>query len=279
MVIYGITSNWQSTVDAIQNRRGGPPPALEIAFASLGFYLALLALPYLAIVGATAFAEERDGNHFDLLCITLLDQADLVHAKAARLALVGLTMILLPTLIVGLTLVLGWSTWWAASLIVLHCLAAAAFWLLLGMALSLRMAKTSQAIVVCLALVLVFIVSGVLIDISFSNNPTFFALSSSPFHCMFVLVCDNLVERTTLPSGMTLSGMRSISIFYTLANAVAPYAMYWWALQPALPWRAEHPMWLAHAKTEASRVSSAAPLKTPEAAQPAIPSEPICTLR
>ena len=165
-------------------------------------YLSFLALPYLAVSGATAFAEERDGNHFDLLCITLLDQRHLIQAKAARLLRLGLVMLLLPFVLQVLVLVLGWSRWSALVLNGLHCLAAAAFWLMLGMAIGLRMAKTVQAIVLTFAIGFVIGILVPWISMMIDEEKLLpVALCCSPAQCMFVQMMDNRVEKIGRPGG------------------------------------------------------------------------------
>ena len=209
--------------------------------------MALLALPFLAILGATAFAEERDGGHLDLLCITLLDQRDLVLAKAARLAGSGAWIIALPIALEGVIVAIGWGTSWAFVLTTLHCLAAAAFWLSLGMALSLRLAKTSQALITALTLVLVFMAAGPTLAALFANEINTFAMSSTPLHCIFLQVVDNRVQPFYSSNGLTVEQVRVASLCYTLAHAIGAVALYCWTLRPAPPWRAAS--WLPYATT------------------------------
>jgi len=201
-------------------------------------YLSFLALPYLAVSGATAFAEERDGNHFDLLCITLLDQRHLIQAKAARLLRLGLVMLLLPFVLQVLIWGLGWSRSSAVVLNVLHCLAAAAFWLMLGMAIGLRMAKTAQAVVLTVAIGFVIGILIPWVSMMIDENKLLpIALCCSPAQCMLVQMTDNRVEEIQPPGDMTLAHVRGLSLFYTLLYAVGAAAMYLWALRPYGPWQ------------------------------------------
>jgi hypothetical protein len=270
-VLIGIASSWEITVRTIRlsgTMMGMPPPSLMIALFTLPLYLIFLAFPYLAITGATAFAEERDGNHFDLLCITLLDQRHLVHAKAARLARVGLSIMALPMLLEVLLLAMGWTTWWALRFATLHCVAAGAFALILGMALSLRLAKTSQAIVLTLGLLLAIgSVGPLMTNFVVAEFEVPLIMTCPPAHCMFLSMADNLVEPQRFYHGITLEVLRAISLFYTLAYALGALVMYWWALQPAPPWRAEHPLWLSYAITESRRSLAAAPSVAPQPAE------------
>jgi hypothetical protein len=280
-VLTGIALNWEITVRTIRlsgTMIGMPPPSLMIAVFTLPFYLALLAFPYLAITGATAFAEERDGNHLDLLCITLLDQRDLVHAKAARLARAGLSIMALPILLEVLLLQMGWTTWWAMALTTLNCLAAAAFCLMLGMALSIRLAKTSQAIVVTLGLLLAIMSAGpfmtLLVNVRDSELPL--VMTSPPVQCTFLSVADNVVEPERLPGRMTIEALRAICAFYTLAYAAGAIGMYCWALLPAPPWRDDESIWLSYAITGSGR-SPFAEIPHPAPLSPQIlPGEPVC---
>jgi ABC-type transport system involved in multi-copper enzyme maturation permease subunit len=238
-LLIAIGIYWQASANTIASGQAGTPPAsLLIAVIGMLLYLSFLALPYLAVSGATAFAEERDGDHFDLLCITLLDQRHLIQAKAARLLRLGLVMLLLPFVLQVLVLALGWSRWSALVLNVLQCTAAAAFWSMLGMAIGLRMAKTVQAIVLT---VVIGIAIGIVIPwISMmidENNLLPIALCCTPAQCMLLQVQDNRVEEIGPPGTMTLVQLRWLSLFYTLLYAAAAAAMYRSALRPYGPWR------------------------------------------
>jgi hypothetical protein len=231
-MLAGMAAYWESTVAALatMSTSGTPPVSLVIGVYGLFLYMALLALPYLTILGATAFAEERDGGHLDLLCITLLNQRDLVYAKAARLARSGAAIMVLPIVLELLIFAMGWATSWALVLTSLHCLAAGVFWLALGMALSLRIPKTSQ---------------GPTLAALFFNDVNVVSLSSTPMHCMFLQIFDNRVEPQQGGSnGLTIEKARAASLCYTLAYFLGAAGMYAWALRPATPWQAS---WLPHA--------------------------------
>jgi len=238
-VLGSIAYYWRVSVGLMGPPTGAPPPSLLIAVFAMFLYLGFLAFPYLGVLGASAFAEEREGNQFDLLCITLLDQRDLVHAKVARLARSGVAMMMLAWLLQTAVLALGWSTWTGFVLMALHCLAAGAFWLMLGMAIGLRTARTSQAIMITLGIMLVAMLLTPMVTMMLSEYLFALALVSSPLHCMFLHMTDNRIDiNMHLPGEMTVTGLRAVSLFYTLAHAVGAVLLYVSALQPAGPWRA-----------------------------------------
>ena len=238
-VLTSIALNWEATVAALRSGTfpAAPPVAMIVAAFSLFLYLAFLALPYLTITGAAAFSEERDGNQFELLRVTLLEQRQLIFAKAARLLRTGLGILMLPLVLEMLIWGMGWATWPALVLTALHCLAAGAFWSMLGMAVGLRMAKTSQAIVVSLVALSAAGLFVPWVAMMIDEERLFaVALCSPPAHCMFLQVVDNHVQPGMLPGDMTLRELRGLSIFYTWAYATGAVAMLVWALQPADAW-------------------------------------------
>jgi ABC-type transport system involved in multi-copper enzyme maturation permease subunit len=263
-VLSGIAINWDTTVKIlITPPASAPPPSLIIAMYSLILYVALLMLPYLAIVSATSFAEEHDGGHLDLLCITLLDQRDLVHAKLARLAILGAGIVAMPIVLETLILIMGWATVWAWLLTSLHCLAATAFWLTLGLAVSIHVQKTSKALILALSLVLAGMASGPLIlSLIGHEEAAPLAMISTPFHCVFLQITDNHVEPERMQS-WTVESLRILSLLFTLGNVVGAIVCYVWALRPAPPWQAAHAFWLPDTITSPRPIRQRAPQPVP----------------
>jgi hypothetical protein len=72
VVLALIVREWPSSVRAMSApAAGGPPPAVCIISMVATFcHLAFLASPFLAVTGATAFADEREGRMDELLRLT-----------------------------------------------------------------------------------------------------------------------------------------------------------------------------------------------------------------
>jgi len=138
LVVVGlIVREWPSSVQAM--------PAVTFC------HLAFIAFPFLAVAGATGFADERDGRMLELIRLTDLRHSELVNAKSVRLAVLVLILLMPPLIISGVRVAIGYSTWMSLILVTANCLASLAFAALLGLAIGIRSRKTIHAVATTIA--------------------------------------------------------------------------------------------------------------------------------
>ncbi len=239
-----IVADWQEMKDLA--RAGpipaGPPVAMIVAFISVFFHLAVIALPYLATAGATAFAEERDSNQLDLLLTTDLDHREIVRAKAVRLAGLVVVIMLFPVLVTAMFHAVQFHSFGEFLLMAAQCLASGALAASLGLALSVFRPKPTQAVVTNLAILIVlwFAIPLCAMFVALNREPI---LLSPPLH--WLMFVESFPRRYT-PND-SWNHMYTTSVFVSAAYAMASLALYWCALPALGLWRRlERLVWGLH---------------------------------
>jgi hypothetical protein len=238
-VLTLIVREWPSSVLAVANPTASGPPPLVCIISSVATFchLAFLAFPFLAVAGATGFADEREGRMLELIRLTDLRHAELVNAKVVRLARLVLILLLPPLVLTGVMVAIGYSTWMSSLLVTTNCLASFAFAALLGLAIGVRSRKTSHAV----ATTIVFgLVGGILIPVlsmlSVRGGPTpaqyAFVTVSPPIQCYFLMFHDTAGVMTPLPE-ISVVVMRVVAASWTAAFGLASLGLYFSALRAA----------------------------------------------
>jgi len=234
-VLAVIAWEWKNT--NLQRAMGTGPPALGVIAALSTFcYLSFLALPYLAVAGATAFAEERDRPLMDSLRVTDLEQREIVRAKAIRLMRVWAGMMLLPILLILCLASVRWTSPTGCLLMAGRCLSSGTFAAMLGLAVGLRARSTLQAILVTLVTGLI---GGFFIPLAaFGVGPGVVGYTiltvSPPVHCYLLAFQESPLGP---PGTISIAELRYVAAGWTTAFAMASVLLYRLSLAPAGPWR------------------------------------------
>jgi hypothetical protein len=238
VVIALIVREWPSSVLAMTTPAvGGPPPLVCIISAVATFgHLAFLAFPFLAVAGATGFADERDGRMDEFLRLTDLRHSEMVNAKLVRLALFGLVLLMPPMLLTAVMVAIGYLTWMGSLLVTANCLASLAFAALLGLAIGVRSRKTSHAVATT---IVVGLVGGFLIPVlsvlSVRGGPSFtqyaLVMMSPPIQCYFLMFYDSV--RGDLTPEISRVAMRTVALAWTVAFGLASLGLYLSSLRVA----------------------------------------------
>jgi ABC-type transport system involved in multi-copper enzyme maturation permease subunit len=248
ILVSGIAWEWQG--GALQNAMGPGPPALAvIAAVAIFAHLSLLALPYLAVAGATAFAEERAKRLIDFLRLTDLEPCEIVRAKAIRLMRTWAGMMLLPMLLVLCLVLVRWTAPIGCLLVAALCLSAGAFAVMLGLAIGLRARSTFQAILLTLVTGLIggFFVPvaamGTVAAIGADSTPGIVRHAvitmSVPVHCFLLAIGDSSLGP---PWAVSLVEQRWVALGWTAAFVASSATLYRMSLNrlPALPASSRH---------------------------------------
>jgi ABC-type transport system involved in multi-copper enzyme maturation permease subunit len=235
VIVLGIIAHqWSESVQVVSapGPRSNPPPVCAIAGAATFAYLGFFAFPFLAISGAGAFSDERNGRMVELLTLTDLRQTELVHAKWARLQMLAVVLCVPPMLLMGVSLFIGYLTWAGWLLAVGHCLASFAFAITFGMAIALSTQKTSHATATT---IVAGLVGGFLIPflafLSVTSVPSplqyTLATMSPPVQCFFLAMFDAEFRDMASPaSTISRATMRGIALWWTLAYGLASCLLY-----------------------------------------------------
>jgi ABC-type transport system involved in multi-copper enzyme maturation permease subunit len=240
-VLGWLVLDWQNV--SASSRAGGlagmPPAAFMAAILSVFFYMGVVTLPYLAATGATAFSEERETNQLELLLGSDLDHAEIVRAKAVRLFSLLIVMMLFPVLVTAALRGMWYVSVSTFLLMAFQCFAAGAFAVSLGLTIGIVCAKTSQAVVTTLSILLALWLGLPLIG-ALAGSDEFMALWSPPVHWLLMVETDNRISSTD-PRQMQLRGMSAlVSVVY----AIASVALYVCSLPKLDPWqRLERIVW------------------------------------
>lgn len=243
VVLTLIVREWSSSVQAVSAPvAGGPPPLVFIiTYVATFCHLAFLAFPFLAVAGATAFADEREGRMDELIRLTDLRHSELVNAKVIRLALLVLILLTPPLFLAGVRVAIGYSTWISMLLVTANCLASFAFAALLGLAIGVRSRKTSHAV----ATTIVFgLVGGFLIPVlsvfSVRGGPSFTQYTlvtiSPPIQCTFLMFNDTVRRDITPAAEISIAAMRTVALAWTAAFGLASLGLYVFSLR-ATVWK------------------------------------------
>lgn len=226
-----IVREWPSSARAVLTPATGrpPPTACIISMVATFCHLAFLACPWLAVTGATAFAEEREGRMDELLRLTDLRHSELVHAKLARFALTVLILLMPPLLLAGMRVAIGYSTWVSLLLVTANSTASLAFAVLLGLAIGVRSRKTSHAVATTIVCGLIggFLIPVLsLISVRGGPSVTQYALVtiSPPVQCYFLMFHDTVHREMKL--GISVAAVRTVALAWTAAFGLATLGLY-----------------------------------------------------
>jgi hypothetical protein len=231
-LVFGlIVREWPASVRAMSApASGGPPPtACIVSMVATFCHLAFIASPFLAVTGATAFADEREGHMDELLRLTDLRRSELVHAKLARFALLVLVLSMPPLLLASVMVAIGYSTWVSLLLVTANSTASLSFAVLLGLAIGVRSRKTSHAVATTIVLGLI---GGFLIPVlsvaSMQGGPSVthytLAMISPPIQCYFLMFYDTI--HGELPPLISIAAMRIVALAWTAAYGLATFGLY-----------------------------------------------------
>jgi hypothetical protein len=242
LVVVGlIVREWSSSVQAVAAQAMGGPPPVVCIIASVGTFchLAFIAFPFLAVAGATGFSDEREGRMLELIRLTDLRHSELVNAKSVRLALLVLILLMPPLVLTAVMVAIGCSTWMSLILVTANCLASLAFAASLGLAIGVRLRKTSHAVATTIAFGLV---GGIMVPflsmLSVRAGPTStqysFVTLSPPVQCFFLMMGDTLRGGTTPAPTISVGTMRAVALMWTLAYGLASLGLYLSSLRVAV---------------------------------------------
>lgn len=231
VVIALIVREWPSSVRALAApaASGPPPAACIISMVATFCHLAFLASPFLAVAGATAFADEREGRMDELIRLTDLRRSELVNAKLARFALLVLILMMPPLLLAGIRVAIGFSTWTSLFLVTANSTASLVFAVLLGLAIGVRSRKTSHAVV---ATIVIGLIGGFLIPVlsafSVRGAPSIaqysMAMMSPPLQCYLLMFADTV--RGDSPPVISIGAMRTVALAWTAAFGLVSFGLY-----------------------------------------------------